>query len=263
MTTGAVIFAYDNNKIDYVAMAIWTAKRLQRWLDIPVTLVTDREISDSTFDKVITRQAMAGNRRRYLDLDADLDWYNLDRCTALDITPYDRTMVIDADYVVNSRQLATVLRHGPAFTCHRTATDLASLEALTPVFGEYRMPQWWATVMIFDRCSEARAVFDSMHMIRDHWSHYCDIYAVHRATFRNDYALSIALGLASGHSLVTADIPWSMISVLPEHRVVQQDQDRWRIEYQRDGRAQYVILDHVDFHAMNKRDLGDIVARNG
>ena len=36
MTTGALIFAYNNDKINYVKMAAWTANNIKRHLKIPV-----------------------------------------------------------------------------------------------------------------------------------------------------------------------------------------------------------------------------------
>lgn len=262
MTTGAVIFAYNNGIIDYVAMAAWTAKRIHTWLDIPVTLVTDQTVTDSVFDKVIDRQLLKGNHRYYADYSDSFAWYNMDRCDALDVSPYDRTLVIDADYIINSPDLKIMLDHGPQFACYRRAVDLVQQQPLNPTFGDHGMPQWWATVMIFSRTTATRYIFDTMRMVRENWSHYSDIYNIHRCSFRNDHALSIALGLVSGHSLVTEDIPWNLLTVTPEHRLEQLENDMWRVTFQDKGRLQYLVLSGTDFHAMGKRDLGGAIAHN-
>lgn len=262
MTTGAVIFAYNNDAVDYVAMAAWSARRVQKYLDIPVTLVTDSEVSDSVFDRVIQTQRVAGNARYYQDYADSFAWYNMDRCDALDLSPYDRTLVIDADYVVNGVDLKMLLDHGPEFVCHRHAFDPARQQRINPTFGDHDMPQWWATVMMFSKTSAVRYIFDSMHMIRENWMHYCDIYQIHRCTFRNDYALSMALGLVSGHSLITQDIPWNLISVTPDCGLEQIDHDTWRVEFQEKARLQFMMLRGLDFHAMGKRKLGDIIAHS-
>ena len=39
MTTGALIFAFNNEKTDYVALAAWSAANIHRHLDIPVALL--------------------------------------------------------------------------------------------------------------------------------------------------------------------------------------------------------------------------------
>ena len=41
MTVGALIFAHNNTAIDYTKIAIFSAKRVKKFLNIPVTLVTD------------------------------------------------------------------------------------------------------------------------------------------------------------------------------------------------------------------------------
>jgi hypothetical protein len=262
MTRGAVIFAYNNDAVDYVAMAAWSAQRVQQWLDLPVTLITDSEVDHAVFDQVIRTDRVAGNSRYYQDYNDSFAWYNMDRCDALDLSPYDRTLVIDADYVVNGPDLMSLMHDGPDFVCHRYAFDVAQQQHLNPTFGDHGMPQWWATVMMFGRTSATRYIFDTMRMVRENWVHYCDIYRVHRCTFRNDYALSIALGLISGHSLVTQDIPWSLISITPEQQLEQLELDLWRVTFTEKGRLQYMMLRGLDFHAMGKRTLGESIARN-
>jgi hypothetical protein len=262
MTTGALIFAYNNDAVDYVSMAAWTAQRVQQYLDIPVTLITNSEVNHSVFDQIIHATSIKGNTRYYPDYADSFTWYNMDRCDALELSPYDRTLVIDADYVVNGDNLKPLLDHGPDFVCHRTAYDAASQQCLNPTFGAYAMPQWWATVMMFTRTSATHYIFDSMRMVRENWPHYCDIYHIHRGSFRNDYALSIALGLVSGHSLVTQDIPWGLLTVTHEHRLEQLEHDLWRVTFQEKGRLQYLMLSRTDFHAMGKRHLGDIIVHH-
>jgi hypothetical protein len=44
MTTGALIFAYNNEHIDYVAMAQWSAQNIERHLGIPTTIITDHNV---------------------------------------------------------------------------------------------------------------------------------------------------------------------------------------------------------------------------
>ena len=43
MSRGAILFAFNSPKYDYYAMAEFTAKRINHFLDIPVTLVTNEK----------------------------------------------------------------------------------------------------------------------------------------------------------------------------------------------------------------------------
>jgi hypothetical protein len=66
MTTGALIFAYNNGVTDYVSMAAWTAKNIRRHLGIPVAVVTDQPTAYN-FDKVVLCEATSTNERWFDD----------------------------------------------------------------------------------------------------------------------------------------------------------------------------------------------------
>ena len=262
MTTGALIFAFNNESIDYVSMAAWSAKNIQRQLGIPVSLVTDTEVNSNVFDQVIyTAIENLNNTRHFSDV-GTVTWHNLNRMDAYTLTPYSQTLVLDADYVVASNQLQSVLDSQEDFMCHRTAYDVTGLQTFNDlnVFGQYKFPMWWATVMMFRTSERARLVFESMSMIRDNWTHYRNLYANTRSTYRNDHALSIALNIENGHTLQTTDIPWGLASLTPAHRLTQLDTDRYRVDYvTADQKPRWIELT-TDFHAMGKQQLGDIVA---
>jgi hypothetical protein len=249
MTTGAVIFARNNEHIDYVAMAQWSAQNIERHLGIPTHIITDSALSD--------------NARHFTDV-GTVTWHNLNRMDAYRLSPWDRTLVLDADYVVASNQLQSILEADQDFLAHRWAYDVTGCNTFEGLnwFGDVGMPMWWATVMVFNKSQQAELIFDAMAMIRDNWTHYRNIYKNSVATYRNDHALSIALGIVNGHTLNHAGIPWSLASLTPEHGLTQLDQDRYRVDFvNTEGQARWIEL-RQDFHAMGKRQLGDIVASN-
>ena len=247
MTTGALIFARNNEQIDYTAMARWSAKNIERHLGIPTHIVTD--------------DAPSHNARHFTDI-GNVTWHNYNRMDAYRLSPWDRTLVLDADYVVASNQLQSVLEVDQDFLAHRLAYDVTgcnNFEGLNS-FGSNRMPMWWATVMMFRRSKQAKLIFDSMQMIRDNWTHYRNLYKNTNATYRNDHALSIALGMVNGHTLQHTDIPWALASLTPEHKLTQLDKDCYRIDFiNTENKARWITLQQ-DFHAMGKKSLGEIVA---
>jgi len=248
MTTGALIFARNNEHTDYVAMAHWSAKNIERHIGIPTHIVTDDSRTDS-------------GSRNFLDTGAGT-WHNTNRMDAYKLSPWDRTLVLDADYVVASDQLRSVLDSDQDFLAHRWAYDVTgcnNFEGLN-YFGDVRMPMWWATVMVFNKSRQAELIFDTMAMVRDNWEHYRNIYKNNKPTYRNDHALSIALLVVNGHTLNHRAIPWQLASLTPEHQLTQIDQDRYRIDFvNTEGRPRWIEL-RQDFHAMGKQQLGDIVA---
>lgn len=247
MTTGALIFARNNEHFDYVAMAEWSAGNIERHLGIPTHIVTDT--------------APNTNSRYFSDV-GTVTWYNHNRMDAYRLSPWDRTLVLDADYVVASDQLKSVLEADQDFLAHRWAYDVTGCNDFEGLnyFGNNRMPMWWATVMMFRKSKQAELIFDCMQMIRDNWDHYRALYKNTTATYRNDHALSIALGIVNGHTLNHAGIPWALASLTPEHKLTQLDQDSYRVDYiNTENRARWITLTQ-DFHAMGKQQLGEIVA---
>jgi len=250
MTTGALIFARNNDQIDYKAMACWSAKNIERHLGIPTHIVTDDSRTDS-------------GSRHFSDV-GTVAWHNTNRMDAYRLTPWDRTLVLDADYVVASDQLRSVLDSGQDFVAHRWAYDVTGCNNFQGLnyFGGVRMPMWWATVMIFNKCRQAELIFDAMAMIRDNWTHYRNIYKNNTPTYRNDHALSIALLIVNGHTLDHPDIPWRLATLTPEHQLTLLSQDQYRVDFvNSEGRARWIELTQ-DFHAMGKSQLGDIVANH-
>lgn len=259
VTKGAVIFAVGTMAIDYAAMAAWSADRISRFLHLPTTLITDQDIVDSVFDQVIRITTAPSECTRWFDdFDQSVPWHNLDRCDALDLSPYDRTLLLDADYVINSGQLRTIVDHD-RFWCHRHTYTVGTCQ-INDHFGRHRHPMYWATAMAFGRDVQSAFIFDSMRMIRNNWQHYRDLYHIDNALFRNDYALSIALPLVNGH-VQPPRLPGAMMNVMPEHGLRQIEEDSFEVTWRcSQGRSYTNLLKDLDFHAMCKRDLGVIVA---
>jgi hypothetical protein len=119
---------------------------------------------------------------------------------------------------------------------------------------------YWATVMCFRKTTTSQYIFDAMTMIRQNWQHYRDLYHISETAYRNDYALSIALGIVNGQPDKINSIPWSMASVVPENKLSLTNDIFWDIEYaDAQGKLKTVSVVGMDFHAMGKRDLGAII----
>ena len=248
MTTGAVIFARNNEQIDYVAMAQWSARNIERHLGIPTHIVTD--------------DAPNNNTRHFTDV-GNVTWHNLNRMDAYKLSPWDRTLVLDADYVVASDQLKLLLEADQDFLAHRWAYDVTGCNDFEGLnyFGGHRMPMSWATVIMFRKSRHAKLIFDSMQMVRDNWKHYKNLYKNNSPSYRNDHALSIALGTVNGHTTDHNSIPWDLASLTPEHRLTQLDQDYYRIDFVNShNKPCWITVKNQDFHAMGKQQLGEIVA---
>lgn len=264
MTTGALIFAFNNEEIDYVSMAAWSAKNIRKHLGIPVAVVTDsaeHELLNRVFDQVILCQSKSGGSRYFEDYKKNVTWNNVARIDAYNLTPWDCTLVLDADYVVDSSALTTILKSTSDFMCHKNAYDMTATKTFNELncFGKHKLPMWWATVMLFTKSNVAEYIFDCMHMIKNNWQHYRNLYGIQNSTYRNDYALSIAIGIVSGHSMYVDEIPWGLSSVSPDHELTF-DGGQYRVKYNdAQNNLKYISFKGLDFHAMGKYHLGQII----
>ena len=268
MTTGALIFAFNNEATDYVRMAAWSAENIRRHLNIPVAVVTDTDPTDprlKAFDQVIHAKSDAGGTRWFEDYASTVTWHNAGRVNAYNLTPWDHTLVLDADYVVACSDLKLILEYNTDFVCHRSAINMNTgypLKGLN-VFGQHSMPMWWATVMMFRRSNTAQYIFDCMQMIQNNWEHYRALYGIDKKTYRNDFALSIALGIVSGHTGRVDEIPWPLMTVMPDTVLagVANETDAYSITYHdTDNRLKHIHWRCTDFHAMGKQHLENIIA---
>jgi len=267
MTTGALIFAFNNEKTDYVKMATWCAERVRKHLDIPVAIVTDASKPDlyQCFDHVINAKSETGGSRYFEDYGDSVSWHNAGRTNAYGLSPFEQTLVLDSDYVVCGDQLKQLLTAPQDFLAHRTAFNVARPEEpFLDTFGRNKFPMWWATVMMFRKSPTAQYIFDCMEMIKNNWQHYRDLYGVAERNYRNDYALSIALGIVSGHTLKVDSIPWPLMSVLPDTELSREvyglaDREIWDMKYIKDGKPRTISTVGQDFHAMGKKYLEAVI----
>lgn len=266
MTTGALIFAFDNEQTDYVAMAGWCARNVHRHLDIPVAVVTnapERARTYSGIDRVIEAVPESGGTRWFEDYQSVVTWHNAGRVDAYSLSPWDRTLVLDADYVVASSALKPILEYDTDFMCYKTAMNLATAQPMAGlnVFGRHDLPMYWATVMMFRKSNAAQYIFDCMTMIKQNWQHYRDLYGIDKATYRNDFALTIALGIVNGHTDQVDVIPWPLLTVMPDTELSEVEQDHYKVTFTDSShRLRALSWSGTDFHAMGKRHLGEIVA---
>ena len=157
MTRGALLFAFNSPKFNYYSMAEATAKRINHFLDLPVTVVTDNDSLPEnpayTFDKTIITTADKSNKR-----DWGL-WFNKGRYRAFDLSPYDETLLLDTDYLVNSSALSTTFDLYTDFCCHDTTSFLMHPDAVQEVLSVYSFKTLWATVVNFKKTKRTEQMF--------------------------------------------------------------------------------------------------------
>jgi hypothetical protein len=269
MSRGVLYLAFNNQKVNYIAQATWNALRVRRHLGVGVSLVTDeasKPNDTSMFDSVMLVDSKSGGTRKYdhMNADSSAEWKNIGRCNAYELSPYDQTLMLDTDYIVNCNQLAMLFDLDYDFLCHREVLDVTDRQnfARDTRFGNTAFPMWWATVTYFRKSNLAKDIFDVWKMVEDNWYHYSCLYQFDRDLFRNDYAVSIALATVYGHRLDIPSIPWPLATAFYDVYLNEIGEDKFKMNYVRIDKKelhQNMILADYDLHVMNKPDLGKLI----
>lgn len=270
MTRGAILFAFNSKKYDYYSMAVYTAKRINHFLNLPVTVVTDTESFENSklnfdFDKVEIVTADKNNIRD------GVEWINKGRYQAYNLSPYDETLLLDVDYMINSDKLLKCFDLYDDFCCHDNTAYYMHPDASQEVLSSYSFKTLWATVICFKKTNRAQQIFQCMEMIQKNFKHYSDIHQFISSVFRNDYALTLALRIANGHTILPKDIiPWNLLHVGKNTSVYANGDSEYNTEYTvlfdnwKKGKIkkEYITIKDSDFHVMNK-DLFVELIKNG
>jgi hypothetical protein len=196
---GCLIAAFDNENHIYFDMAVMAADRVAKHLKIPVTIITDRAEGDAHDHKRIIVEKPGGNWRS--NNDKDYTWRNLIRTQLYDLSPYDRTLVIDGDYFLCTRNLLPHLHCSKDFIMTKQVYSPINRKIETFKLGNTQIDMYWATVCIFNKCEESHRIFEMAKHVQEHYLYYSEIYGYRRVPIRNDFIFSVAIHLMGGYGM--------------------------------------------------------------
>lgn len=255
MKRGAILFAHNSENTDYYKMAAYTAGRIERFLNIPTTVITDANsiTCDYAFDNIILREPDRSNTRK------KSVWINKGRYQVFDMTPYDDTLVLDTDYMVNSAKLLRTFELPGDFVSHRRSKFLME-NIPSERIGKNGFETMWATVMRFTKTQRTSDIFKLIEMIQNNYSHYSELHNFVNTMYRNDYALTLALRIANGHFERTEDyIPWNLLHVGNQVKVLRLTDTEYRLDQKtKEGRPTYMTVKDCDFHMLSKDNFMEI-----
>jgi hypothetical protein len=273
-TVGAVIFAQNNSSIDYVKLAIFAATRIKTFLNIPVSIITDSAdwmltaypAESTIFDQIIKINSVSTyNQKRFNDGTLSsrfLEWKNLDRTSVYDLTPYDRTLVIDSDYIINSNLLSNVLNSDHSFYLYKDSIGIASWRTNTEFknINQYSIPFYWATVFIFEKTLDVKYFFTVVDHIKNNWQYFRTLYSIEVSTFRNDFAFSIAIHLMNEKKLgmFAQQLPGKMFYISDRDLLISLDDTKMKFLIEKEnylGEYTAASVYNTDVHIMNKLSL--------
>lgn len=269
MTRGALIFAQNNNEIDYAKISLYAAQRVEQFLNIPVTLVTDSKdwllqsqpSAKTLFDRIITINADTSQTKKFYDgtlASKTLTWKNLSRSDCYELSPYDETLVIDSDYIISSNNLSKIWNNKKDFLIYRDSFDLAQWrdDRSFRYLNQLSIPFYWATAFYFKKTQANRAFFDIVKYIKSNWSYYRALYNIDSSVFRNDFAFSIAVNMMGEE--FAGPLPGKMHYTLDRDILVKIKENSFQFLVEKKNYSgEYIATKTVglDMHIMNKYSL--------
>jgi hypothetical protein len=216
MTSGVLMFAHNNREIDYGMMAYVSARYVEKNLKVPVSLITDsgtikwldkKDTSlKNVFDKIILTDELSQPERqdkRFYDGSVDYKktaFNNGFRARAYDLTPYDKTLVIDTDVLIKNDQLKNIWNSNTDFMINHKHIDVEYSRNRNEFnkISEYTVDFYWATIFYFEKTEWTKTFFDLCQHIAENYEYYRFIYQIAYPLLRNDYIFSIAVHIMNG-----------------------------------------------------------------
>lgn len=273
MTQGVLLFAFNNDEIDYTQMAIYCAKQVKKFLNKPVSLVTDssnwlnKQYSTDidVFDQIISVTDPIKQQKNFYDGSQRYKkaiWKNFRRADCYKLTPYDETLVIDTDYIINSDFLNFCWEQNSDFIIYKSNNDLSGWRDTSEFefINEFSIPFYWATVFFFKKTQLNEKFFKLVEHIRDNWAYYSTVYQCISKKFRNDFAFSIAIHMMNGFTdgNFATKIPNKMHYTLDRDFLLEHNDTTMKFLVQKKSNIKdYTLIktNFLDVHVMNKHSL--------
>ena len=177
-------------------------------------------------------------------------------------------MVLDVDYIVNSDKLLKLFTLPTDFACHDKTSFIMQPKLPQEILSSYSFNTLWASVIIFKKTQRVKQIFECLEMVQNNFEHYSEIHHFISPTYRNDYALTIALNIVNGHLRQKSDlIPWNLLHVGKNTKIVPEQKSILNTEYKvifdnwKKGKIkkEYILIKDLDFHMFNKKNLLELI----
>lgn len=237
---GIVALAVNTPTTDYVAMAKKTVALASRVLNLPYTIITETQVGSH----------IVPSSRFDPDLAQFVEWKNFGRHAVYELSPYDETLVIDADYLVLEDSLQQIFDQDFDYLLMRSARMLDG-EPIPTCMGAHGLPYVWATVFAFRKTERAKMFFGLVDRIQKNYAYYHSLFNVESRNYRNDYAFAMADIILNGHTLCDQGIPGALLNVAQPIQSISRHKDFVVIK---DQQRSYVIPT-MNIHVMSKEFL--------
>tara|TARA_X000001382_G_scaffold112489_1_gene89768 strand:- start:29 stop:793 length:765 start_codon:yes stop_codon:yes gene_type:complete len=247
LSKGVVILYSESAQLDYKSLSETCARLAEKHLNVPSTIV-----------KLEPEQR---NFRTFRYPNGELEgteWNNIGRYNAYDLSPYDETILLDSDYIVQSDTLANYFGSDHDFICHNCSWDVTGNDVFR--HDRFISQNWfemrWATVIYFRKTEHAKRIFDAWRMIYENYEYYAELFGFTKRPFRNDFAMSIAHQICNGYAN-SGTFNYALPALSSSDSVLDYNDGRWLLKYQ--YKESHNVLRYTgDLHVMNKHSLLEV-----
>lgn len=214
MTNGVVIIANNSDDIDYIKMSLISAELAKKNLNVPVSLITDHDSVDAkssldknrlykVFDKIIIADKDQTENRRVINKKGkqqSVPFLNFNRNKVFELTPYDRTLLIDSDFLIFSNNLSKFWNIDQSVLISSSMIDINGNGGgiLDAVVSPQSIPLFWATTVMFTKNAESESFFNLVEHVKQNYKFYSQLYQFDNRQYRNDISFSIAYHILRG-----------------------------------------------------------------
>lgn len=275
MKRGILIYAHNSRSVDYALMSVISGGLAKKNLGVPASLVTDPstvewmresgilEKATTVFENlIIVDRPVTDNTRRLADGNTTsvVPFLNSNRGSAWDLTPYDRTLLIDGDFLIFSNKLNEYWNVDSDVMIGESINDICNNARLgyhDRYISDVGVKLYWATTVMFTKNKVSKTFFDTVNFIKDNYEYYADVFRFDSRQFRNDIAFSVAKHILDGFEEIRENNLPPVLTLLDKD-VMHEVRDNKLIllaSPQLDSNFCAISIEDTDIHVMNKQSI--------
>ena len=251
MSKGVLIFAFNNEQIDYEKIAKLNASMISYNMDVPVHIITDADTN------------VAIGKRHYKDFNQILSFNNGLRWNSFELSPFDETLVLDADYLIMNDRLNGVWDSNCELMINTDIVPLLENEFIeNKRVDEAGITMAWATAIYFKKTELPKHFFSIMKHVSENYLYYRQLYNLSGGLYRNDYAASISLHMLNGFNEWPSDIlplPVNkIVTAKPEDQIVEFSAvNEVKVLITNPEKNQFIVnsIKNTNVHFLNKKTI--------
>ena len=276
MSQGVLLFAQNTREVDYLKLSVLAAKLAKKNLQVPVSLVTDSATLEwaeesnqlstvqEVFDQVIqTERPRICNNFRYLSDGNDrsrVPFVNDARSRAYDLTPYERTLLIDSDFLINTPTLREYWNADSDIMISQSLGDVAAVDRIgyyDRYISDTGIHLYWATAVMFSKSPISQHFFNLVEHVKENYVYYADLFRFDHRTYRNDIAFSIAKHIVDGYETNLLGSLLPTLSTFDKDVLIDVNDNTliFLINAMNNSNFYAAAIKDRDIHVMNKQSI--------